>query len=281
MRRSHYLPRMETLLSFRHDRIVLTVAILVIVLATLRPHTAFAIPVDPDDDPNPPSQKMGAPTSFAFSAPRGFFALKFGKYDPRAASDIYMFNAEQQTLDLDSYNTVNLALEFGYSFNDRVDVSIGWDISASEPVSEMRDWVDNEGSPIIQHTRLKQMPITVSVRFNLVERGQSIGNFTWVPKRVVPYLGAGAGITFWSYEQFGDFVDFTDSTIFTDHFLSKGWSPIAQLFGGLDWAIKPHFLVELEMRYSWAEGQLSPAFVGFEPIDLAGLRSMVGALFRF
>ena len=98
---------------------------------------------------------------------------------------------------------------------------------------------------------------------------------------MVPYVGAGGGITWWSYEQFGDFVDFVDFSIFTDHFLTDGWAPTLHAFGDIDWAISPRVVVQFEARYGWAEGDLAPAFVGFQPIDLAGFRGMGGVAFRF
>ena len=261
MRRSHYSFRTGEVVSLHRDRLSVAVASLVLMLATLIPHPAFATPANPDDDPKPAGQSQGTTGGFAFGAPRGFFAIKVGLYAPRAESDIFAFNTEQLTLDLSSYKAPLFGIDIGYSVNDRVDVVFGFEYSSSSPVSEMR--------------------ITVSVRFNLVERGRSVGSFAWVPKSVVPYVGAGGGINWWRYEQFGDFVDFADFTIFTDHFLTQGWEPIVHAFGGVDWAVSPRFVLEFEGRYSWAKGQLAPAFVGFEPIDLAGFRGMVGASFRF
>ncbi len=281
MRRSHCISRMGELLSSHRDRMSVAVAGLVLMLATLAPHPAFATAANPEDDPKPAGQRQGTTGGFAFGAPRGFFAIKFGLYAPRAESDIFVFNAEQLTLDLSSYNAPLIGVDFGYSVNDRVDIVIGFEFSSSSPVSEMRDFIDEFGAPITQQTRLRQAPITVSVRFNLMERGRSVGSFAWVPNSVVPYVGVGGGINWWRYEQFGDFVDFADFTIFTDHFRTQGWEPIVHAFGGLDWAVSPRFVLEFEGRYSWAEGQLAPAFVGFEPIDLAGFRGMVGASFRF
>ncbi len=221
MRRSRNFSRMGELVSLHRDRMSVAVAGLVLMLATLTPHPAFAAPANPDDDPKPAGQSQGTTGGFAFGAPRGFCAIKVGLYAPRAESDIFTFNAEQLTLDGSSYNAPLIGVDIGYSVNDRIDVVFGFEYSSSSPVSEMRDFVDEFDSPITQQTRLRQVPITASVRFNLVERGRSIGSFAWVPNSVVPYVGAGGGITWWRYEQFGDFVDFADFTIFTDHFLTE------------------------------------------------------------
>ena len=200
---------------------------------------------------------------------------------PRAESDIYTFNAEQLTLDLSSYDAPLFGMDIGVTVNEHLDVVFGFEYNSTSPVSEMRDFVDEFGAPIVQQTRLRQVPLTASVRFNLLKRGRAVGSYAWVPQTVVPYVGAGGGFTWWRYEQFGDFVDFRDFTIFTDHFLTQGWEPSVHVFGGLDFAVSPRFVINFEARYAWAEGQMAPAFVGFEPIDLAGFRALFGVGFRF
>jgi opacity protein-like surface antigen len=251
-------------------------------LASLAPSAAVAAPApgDPAEPPPPQTQRSSGP-GFAFGAPKGYFVIKAGWLLPRAESDIYTFNAEQLTLGLDSYNAPMFGMDIGVVVNDRVDVVFGFEFSSTAPASEFRDFVDEFDAPIVQQTRLRQAPLTAGVRVNLVSRGRGVGNYAWVPATVVPYVGGGGGFTWWRYEQFGDFVDFFDLTIFTDHFLTQGWAPSAHVLGGLDLAVSPRFVVNFEGRYSWASGQLAPAFTGFEPIDLAGFRVTVGAAFRF
>jgi opacity protein-like surface antigen len=250
-------------------------------LASLMPAAAIAAPAKGDPAEPPPQGQRSSSQGFAFGAPKGYFVIKAGWLLPRAESDIYTFNAEQLTLGLDSYNSALFGVDVGIAVNDRVDVVFGFEFSSTAPVSEFRDFVDEFDAPIVQQTRLRQAPLTAGVRLNLVSRGRSVGNYAWVPATVVPYVGGGGGFTWWRYEQFGDFVDFFDFTIFTDHFLTEGWAPSAHVLGGLDLSVSPRFLVNFEGRYSWASGQLAPAFTGFEPIDLAGFQVTVGAAFRF
>jgi len=256
------------------------IAILALVLATLTPRPAAATPFS-EDDPEPQGQSSGTTGGFAFGEPRGFFLIKGGLYLPRGDSDIFVFNEELLTLDSGSYRSGVFGMDIGMSLNTRVDLVFGFEYSSTSPVSEFRDFVDEFDSPITQQTRLWQTPLTASVRFNLIERGRAVGSYAWIASTVVPYVGGGGGIMWWSYEQFGDFVDFADFTIFTDHFLTDGWEPTLHAFGGVDVSISPRIAINLEGRYSWAEGQMAPAFVGFEPIDLAGFRFTVGASFRF
>jgi len=258
---------------FRLSQPLLTAALSATILFAVTPPAAHAAPQG--------GQSSQSGSGFAFGAPRGYFALKFGVLLPRADSDIYTFNAEQLTLDLGSYNAPLFGMDVGVTINSRIDVVIGFEYSSTSPVSEFRDFVDEFDSAITQQTRLRQAPLTASLRVNLVERGRSVGSYAWVPTTAVPYVGAGGGITWWRYEQFGDFVDFTDFTIFEEFFLTEGWAPSLHVFGGADFTMSPRFIINLEGRYNWAEGNLAPAFTGFDPIDLSGFRFTGGVAFRF
>jgi len=251
-----------------------------LLLSTLltAPAVAFATS---DDDPEPQSQ--GSPNSGGFSlgAPRGFFLVKGGIFVPRANSEIYAFNEEELTLDGNSFISGLFGMDFGFALGDRFDLVFGFEYTSASPVSEFRDYVDEFDAPITQQTRLRTAPLTASVRFNLRERGRAVGNYAWIPNVAVPYVGGGVGIVWWQYEQFGDFIDFTDLTIFTDHFLTQGWDPEFHVFGGVDWSLTPRIALNFEGRYGWAKGDMAPAFVGFDPIDLSGFRGTFGASFRF
>lgn len=280
MRRKDSAARSARAFRFRLSKPILAAALATTVVFLVTPQLASAEPFPPPGNDDPPEGSQQG-TGFAFAAPRGFFALKFGLLLPRAESDIYTFNAEQLTLDLNSYNAPLFGVDVGVAVSNRVDLVFGFEYSSAAPVSEFRDFVDEFGAPITQQTRLRQVPLTAGVRVNLVERGRSVGSYAWVPKTVIPYVGGGGGITWWKYEQFGDFVDFVDFTIFTEFFATQGWAPSAHLFGGVDFSVSPRWVINVEGRYNWASGQLAPAFTGFEPIDLAGFRLMGGVSIRF
>lgn len=265
---------------FRRGRGSALVAGLALLLTTVAPLPTAATPMS-GKDPEPQGQSPGTTGGFAFGEPRGFFLIKGGLYLPRGDSDIFAFNEENLTLDSSSYRSGLFGMDVGISLNSRVDLVFGFEYSSTSPFSEFREFVDEFDAPIVQQTRLRLAPLSASVRFNLVERGRAIGSYAWIPSGAVPYVGGGAAIMWWRYEQFGDFVDFNDFTIFTEQFQTQGWEPSLHVFGGVDVSISPQLALNFEARYSWAEGQLAPAFVGFEPIDLAGLRATIGASFRF
>lgn len=252
-------------------------------LALLAPTAAHATPPGPgsDDEPAPEGQRQRGPSGFTFGQPDGWIGIKGGWLMARADSDIFEFNAENLTLSEDDFDAPLFGVEVGWVVNDRLDAVFGLEYAQTSPRSEFRDFVDAFGAPITQETRLKQVPLTASLRLYLTDRGRRVGNYAWVPSTVAPYVGGGAGLLWWEYEQFGDFVDFFNLTIFTEHFATDGVTATAHAFGGAAISLSPRVSLDVEARYSWADGELAPAFVGFEPIDLAGLRTTAGVSFRF
>ncbi|OYV72236.1 MAG: hypothetical protein B7Z72_05210 [Gemmatimonadetes bacterium 21-71-4] len=121
----------------------------------------------------------------------------------------------------------------------------------------------------------------MSLKAYLAPRGRSIGRLAWVPNGVAPYVGVGAGTMWYSFRQGGDFVDTTTTNVFSDVFRSSGWTPVAHLFAGSDFAIRPGMAFNVEARYEFARGTLSQDFVGFNRIDLSGVSMMAGLTFRF
>jgi hypothetical protein len=115
----------------------------------------------------------------------------------------------------------------------------------------------------------------------LTERGREVGQLAWVPRTLVPYVGAGGGFYWYQLHQSGDFVDFVDLSIFTDVFESNGWSPSAHVFGGADIKIHRRVYLTVEARYLWAAGDLGSEWIDFDPLDLAGRRLSTGVTFPF
>ena len=85
----------------------------------------------------------------------------------------------------------------------------------------------------------------------------------------------------YQFQQQGDFIDFTTTDVFTDQFLSKGWTPVAQAFVGTDVSLSPRFAVTVEGRYQWARSRLSTDFSQFQPIDLSGFALTAGVSIRY
>jgi hypothetical protein len=136
--------------------------------------------------------------------------------------------------------------------------------------------VDNDRLPIEQDTRLTQVTLGGGLRLALVPRGRRISRLAWVPARVVPYVGATAGVTRFLLDQTGDFVDVADSSVFSDSFRADGWAPSAQVLAGVDVQVYRHLFLTFDGRYHWASADLGRTWVGFAPLDLAGARLSTG-----
>lgn len=224
----------------------------------------------------------GAP-DFLFGRPRLSVGLRALWMNPRADSDIYSFLTEQLTLETNDFRAKGVAVDLGFPVRSRLDALAGLEYNRMDANSEDREFIDADGSPIQQHTRLSQASITGSLELALLPRGRAIGQFAWITAPVTPYIGAGAGLLWYNLEQTGDFVDSLDPElpIFTAQLTSDGWTTSTHVFGGVDVKVTRRLLLSAEARYTWADAETSLDFVGFEPIDLSGLRVSGGIQFVF
>lgn len=246
--------------------------------------TLLATPAFAQPDPSASTQtSTAAPSSpdFMLGRPRAMIGVRGNWLMASAGSDIYDFVTDQLTLEKSNFNTGSLGLEFAANLTPRVDFIAGMDLNRTEQDSEYRDFIDNRGMPIQQTTRMNQYNFTGSVKFALLPKGRSVSRLAWIPRTVVPYVGAGGGIGQYSFDQSGDFVDFRDNRIFADVFESSGWAPIVHMFGGTDIQVFSRMAVSVEGRYSWSKADLDQDFIDFDPIDLGGFKIGVGVHFIF
>jgi hypothetical protein len=216
------------------------------------------------------------PPDFLFGRPDWSIGLRGSWLLARKQSDWYDFVTNQLTLDRGDFNAASVGFDVGVALTSRADLVIGFDFSQTTLPSEYRDFVDNFRLPIEQQTRMREASLTGGVRLFLTERGRQVGNFAWVPRTVVPYVGAGAGLVRFDVRQTGDFVDFVDHSVFFDVFRAFGWTPSAHLLGGVDIHVFRTLYVTFDGRYRWAAGDLGSTWIGFDPLDLTGLRMSAG-----
>ena len=224
---------------------------------------------------------------FLFGAPRGAFSIRGGYLIASANSDIYEFLSEELTIESNDFNALVFGIDVALAIHPRLDVLAGFEYSWTAVDSEFREF-EEAGAPITQSTELRTVPLTGSIKLYLTPRGREISRFAFVPSKARPYVGAGAGLIWYRLEQIGDFVeclgdfvDCDDVPIFTGEFRSSGWGTEAHVFGGLDLQLSPKWYLSLEGRYVWADADLSGDFVGFDPIDLNGLRITAGFSYSF
>ena len=226
------------------------------------------------------AQAQGSPSrpDFLFGRPDGSISLRGGWVFARAGSDLYDFVERELTIDRQDFNGANVATDFGIALSSRADAVIGLDYNQASVPSEYRAFVDNNRLPIEQTTSLKELNLTGSIRFALAPRGREVSQLAWVPRSVVPYVGAGGGMVWYRFQQTGDFIDALDPrlAVFSDTFTADGWTPSAHLLGGVDVRVFRRLYLTLDGRYIWAAGDLGADFENFDPIDLSGFRFGAG-----
>jgi len=252
-------------------RILNRVVFLVLVLGT--PPAVFA----QDEQQALPRPKR----DFLFGEPRGWVAVRGTWLVPRAGGDLFGFVSDQLTVDAGDLQTPAFTTEIGFEVAPRISISGAYEYSAQKIGSEYRHFIDNLGMPITQTTKLVQTNIGVSVRLWLVEPGQSISRLAYLPRTFLPYVGGGGGLMYYELRQIGDFVDATTLHVFFDDFHSQGWTPSVHVFAGSDIRVWRGIFLDVEGRYIFAHGGLDSDFVGFDGIDLAGLRLSTGVHVSF
>lgn len=218
---------------------------------------------------------------FLFERPRVTIGIFGGYAIPREGSDVFDFVQEELTIDEGDFRSFAFRAEVAVRATERVDVALDLGVSEKQVDTEYRDFIGTDDLPILQTTELSRIPVTLSGKYYVKNRGRSVSRFAWIPESWAPYLGVGVGFVSYEFRQSGEFVDFQTFDIFNDVFVSEGTAPIVQVLGGVDLSVGPRFLFTVDGRYAWASADLGGDFVGFEDIDLAGAELSAGFKIRF
>ena len=275
-------------------------ACVVAIMATL----ATGDPViasDPDDPSGTvPAAAIQPPPQtepdFLFGRPRGFYGISGGWIQASQRGSIFDFVREQFTVDEGAFDSAMIRFAFGLALAPRTDLLFEMGVNQATVPSEDRHFLNDnytddpsDDYPITQKTRLKQVPLGVSLRYWLRPRGREIGRYAWVPNRVAPYVGIGGGTQRYRFTQEGDFVD-SLGMIYSDVLHSKGWAASGHVFGGTSIKLTRRVFAGAEARYVWADTPLSHNYLSFcryasstcsDSIDLSGLRITGGIEFVF
>jgi outer membrane protein W len=199
-----------------------------------------------------------------------------------AGGDLFSFVTNDLTLKKGDFSGATFGADVGFNVAPRLDIVLGTAYMGSSTPSSYRHFVDDNNAEIRQVTDFQRVPLMVSAKAYLTQRGRSVGRFAWVPSRFAPYVGVGAGAMWYRFNQHGDFVDFQNgNSVFNAEFASSRWAPAAQGFGGVDITLTPHLALTGEAKYIYAKGSLDQSFSGFDKIDLSGLSTTIGLTFRY
>jgi hypothetical protein len=217
---------------------------------------------------------------FLFHRPYARVALRGGYAIASAGSDLFDFTTEQLTLSKHDFSGLSLGANVGFGVSDRLDLTLDAGFSRAAKRSEFRDLVDNNRLPIEQTTTFERIPLTANLKYYLSPPGQSIGTAAWIPAKLTPWVGVGAGAMRYRFKQDGDFVDYKTNNVYSSVYESAEWTPMAQGMAGVDFSLTPMIALTTEARYLYAKGNLSRDFGGFDKIDLSGVSASVGISFR-
>ena len=221
---------------------------------------------------------------FLFQRPTLHVGFDVGYSVAHAQGRVFNHARDQLTLDRSDFDAPSFGIQFGVRVNERFDLGLDLRFSRSDVRSEMRDWLE-EGFPIEQTTIFTRVPLSVSGRYYLRDRGRAISRLAWVPAKWAPFVGGGVGLTWYQFEQIGDFVDITSCDpigcdIVNLTIESDGAGPTGHVFAGVDVSINPRFLWTLEGRYAFGHATTDYAF-DYGNLDLGGFQATVGIAVRF
>lgn len=208
------------------------------------------------------------------------FQFRIGGYFPRGDSDFWLDTEQTFTLDHSDFNEAIVGISFVGSFGNHLEAAFNADFYDATVVSAVRGFVDEDGFPIFHDSTLRLTPLTVDVRFLPAGRYRVRSGGRYV-KQPVFYIGGGGGLALWEYEEVGDFVDFSDDSIFFDRFKDDGVAFEAHALAGVELPLGRTWSLLFEGRYSWVDDNLGRDFAGLGEIDLGGLSTYLGGSWRF
>ena len=188
------------------------------------------------------------------------------------------------TLDPSDFDDFSLGFSYVHSLRNKLELGFNFDIFEDTVRSEYRDFVDQSGFAILHDSTLSLIPMTVDLRF------LPIGRYRLRPggRHIVQptfYLGAGAGVVFWDYEERGDFLDFNliPPEIFGARFRDDGVALEVHGLAGVEIPLGPRTNLLFEGRYSFAEDNLGGDFSDLpeREIQLGGLGIYAGLSMLF
>jgi len=197
--------------------------------------------------------------------------MKIGLFIPELRSDLWEINLENLTFDRPDMVSVVYGAEYEFYLNRYLSLAAEVSSYAKTVYAQYREYEFADGSPIFQNISLRIVPVEASLKL------YPMGN----RNRLNLFIGAGAGVYAWTYQQSGNFINFEDDSV------SKGFAETRRFaFGlnsriGLSYRFQQRLGLSLEGKYQYLQGKLSRNFEGFDPLDMSGLTVNAGIMFFF
>jgi opacity protein-like surface antigen len=192
--------------------------------------------------------------------------------DARVDGDVLFADLDSLAFDVKDFNGATVTGEYLVGLSNYLEAGFSAGFYQHSVNSVYRNTVNANGSEIEQELKLRIVPLTATVRFLPLGHGS-----------VEPYVGGGIGAFRWKYSETGDFVDFSDNSIFHDKFIADGTAFGPVVVGGIRFPFADMWDVGGEVRYQWAEGDTKPAESGLlgSKIDLGGWNAALTLHVRF
>ena len=201
----------------------------------------------------------------------GYFALR--SEDSRVEDDVLLADLPSLAFEIGDFNGAVIDGEWLVGISDYLEAGVGLGFYQRTVPSVYRDFQNFNGSEIEQDLKLRVIPFTATVRFLPVGRGGTIE----------PYVGVGIGVNRWRYSETGEFVDFSDDTIFRARYFADGTAAGPVVLGGLRAPVADVWDVGGELRWQRAEGDIDTLDSGLlgSKIDLGGFTTQFMFGLRF
>ncbi len=227
-----------------------------------------------------PARAQGTGDGYLFGVPDAGLTVRFGYSAASASSDFYRQTTSLFNLDKSDFSGPTVGAEFDVRVAPQFDIGLDLSWAGVTRQSHYRNFVDNNDQEIEQSTSMHRVPLTVNVKAYLAPRGRSVGRLAYIPSKVVPWVGAGVGASWYKVRQAGDFVANTGA-VYSDEITDSGWGPAFQGMGGVDVTLTPRIALMGDARYLWSRASMgSASFAGFDKIDLSGVSVALGVTFR-
>jgi hypothetical protein len=106
-----------------------------------------------------------AQDGFLFTRPMAGVSVRAGPILYGAGGDVFDQMRRDLTMDRGDFAAPMIGIDFVFAPLPRVDVIFSVSRSDVRNDSEFRDWIDNDGRPIEQQTRLQTTPLTLGTIF--------------------------------------------------------------------------------------------------------------------
>ena len=198
----------------------------------------------------------------------GYFALKGA--DSRVDEDVLLGDLDAFAFDIDDFNGATFGGEWLFGVTEFVEAGVGAGFYQRTVPSVYAHFTHDDDTEIAQDLKLRVIPLTATVRFLPLGRGS-----------VQPYVGAGIGLFNWRYSEVGEFVDFSDDTIFPGRYIANGTAAGPVILGGIRAPIADVWMVGGEIRYQNAKGDVETDGLPGTKLDLGGWTTSFTVGLRF